>query len=57
MSCSLNSLKGVIWGIILGTTIGLIKGDTRSLDYSSCRSQGPYILELARGKPFLKPKA
>ena len=27
---------GVIWGIIQGTTIGVIKGDTRSLDYSSC---------------------
>ena len=35
MSSSLNSLKGVIWGIIYGTTIGLIKGDTRSLDYGS----------------------
>ena len=35
MSHNLNSLKGVIWGIIYGTTIGLIKGDTRSLDYSS----------------------
>ena len=31
MSHSLNSLKGVIWGIIYGTTIGVIKGDTRSL--------------------------
>ena len=31
MSYSLNSLKGVIWGI----TMGFIKGDTRSLDYSS----------------------
>ena len=31
MSHSLNSLKGIIWG----TTIGVIKGDTRSLDYSS----------------------
>ena len=28
---SLNSLKGIIYG----TTIGLIKGDTRSLDYSA----------------------
>ena len=36
MSHNLNSLKGVIWGIIYGTTIGVIKGDTRSLDYSSC---------------------
>ena len=37
MSYSLNSLKGVIWGIIYGTIIGAIKGDTRSLDYSSYR--------------------
>ena len=35
MSYSLNSLKGIIWGIIYGTTIGLIRGDTMSLDYSS----------------------
>ena len=32
-SYSLNSLKGIIYGIIEGTTIGVIKGDTRSLDY------------------------
>ena len=32
---SLNSLKGVIYGIISGSSIGLIKGDTRRLDYSS----------------------
>ena len=32
MSYSPNFLKGNIWGIILGTTIGLIKGHTRSLD-------------------------
>ena len=38
MSYNLNSLKGVIWGIIYGTTIGIIKGDTRSLDYSSHES-------------------
>ena len=31
MSCSLNSLKGVIYG----NTIGVIEGDTRSLDCSS----------------------
>ena len=37
MSCSLNFLKGVIWGIIYGITIGVIKGDTRSLDYGSYR--------------------
>ena len=35
MSHSLNSLKGVIQGIIKGTTLGEIKGDTRSLDYTS----------------------
>ena len=35
MSHNLNSLKGVIYGIIYGTTIGVIKGDTRSLAYSS----------------------
>ena len=35
MSYNLNSLEGVIWGIIYGTAIGVIKGDTRSLDYSS----------------------
>ena len=33
MSHSLNSLKGVIQEIIWGTTIGVIKGDTRSVDY------------------------
>ena len=35
MSCSLNSLKGVTWGIIQGTIIRDIKGDARSLDYGS----------------------
>ena len=35
MSYSLNSLKGVQKGIILGTTIGVTKGDTRSLDNGS----------------------
>ena len=28
MSYSLNSLEGVIQGVILGTTMGLIEGDT-----------------------------
>ena len=32
MSYSLNSLKGINKRILLGTIIGLIKGDTRSLD-------------------------
>ena len=35
MSCSLNSLKGDNLRDILGTTIGVVKGDTESLDYSS----------------------
>ena len=35
MSQTLNSFKGVIWGIMWRTIIGVIKGDTRSLDYSS----------------------
>ena len=35
MGCSLNSLKGVIKGIICGNIVELFKGDTRSLDYSS----------------------
>ena len=40
LSYSLNSLKGVIYGIILGSTIGVIKEDTRSLDKGSLRVQG-----------------
>ena len=39
MSYGLNFLKGAIWGILLGTVIGSVKGDTRSLDYSSHRAQ------------------
>ena len=42
MSYSLNSLKGVIWGIM--TIIGVIKGKTRSLDNGSYRLQGDYQL-------------
>ena len=37
MSYSLNSLKGGYIGIIWGTTIRVIKGDTRTLDYGSYR--------------------
>ena len=37
-----HSLKGVIWGIIEGTTIGVINGDTRSLDYSSYRDNSRF---------------
>ena len=29
MSYSLNSFKGVVWGIIYGTTKGVLKGDAR----------------------------
>ena len=32
---SLNSLQGGIYGIKYWTTVGVLKGDTRSLDYSA----------------------
>ena len=35
MSYSLNYLKGVIWGIIEGITVGASKADTRSSDNGS----------------------
>ena len=35
MSYSLNSFKAVIDRIIQGLLLGVTKGDTRSLDYSS----------------------
>ena len=35
MSHSLNSLQGVIQGIISESSIGVIKGDTKSFDHSS----------------------
>ena len=35
MSHILNSFKGIIFGIIPGATLGVTKGDTGSLDYSS----------------------
>ena len=43
MSYSPNSLKGNINGIIQGTTIGLSKGDARSLDYSSYVCNCAYV--------------
>ena len=52
MSYSLNSLKGVIYGIIYGTTIVVIKGDTRSLDYSSCKPLGVTSQSGAFGKSY-----
>ena len=47
MSYNLNSLKGAIWGTIYGTTIGVIRGDTRSLDYSSTSCSNPTPCFLA----------
>ena len=57
MSCSLNSLKGVIWGIIYGTTIRVTKGDTRSLDngsYQNASSKPPYPQAKALEYPKLQ---
>ena len=34
MSCSPNSVKGVVQGIIKGSMIGVMKGHIRSLNYS-----------------------
>ena len=34
--CSKGS--GVVWGIILGSSIGATKGDTRNFDYSHVRA-------------------
>ena len=44
MSYSLNSLKGGYIGDYMGTTIGVIKGDTRSLDSSSHVVQSPLVV-------------
>ena len=43
VSCSLNSLKGVMWGFIYGITIRVTKGDTRSLDNGSCKLSWPFL--------------
>ena len=40
MSYSPNSLKGVVQGVIEGSTIEVIEGDTKSLDFSSYGSLG-----------------
>ena len=53
MSHNLNSLKGVH-----GTTIGAIKGDTRSLDSSSCNLgflKGKAMQPLARPPRTSRP--
>ena len=48
MSHNLNSLKGGLYRgevILYGTTIGVTKGDTRSLDYSPYSKPGyPHYL-------------
>ena len=43
MSYSLNSLKGGYKGDYIGGIIGVIKGDTRSLDYSSYEDYIPLL--------------
>ena len=43
---SLNSLNGVIWGIISWSITGVIMGDARSLD---CGSYGDIILYQTPG--------
>ena len=53
VSFSLNSVKGDYIREYIGTTIGIIKGDTRMLDYSSCILKDP--LPRAR-KPRRKKK-
>ena len=55
MSYSLNSLKGGIYGIIQGTTIGVNKGDTRSLDngsYGTHMEVSNFWLVFLRGLGF-----
>ena len=49
VSYSPNSLKGGYIGEIYGTIIGVIKGDTRSLDYGSC--QGFFGSRVLRKDP------
>ena len=41
MNHSLNSSKGAYLGDYIGTTTGVIKGDTRSLDYNSYSAYFP----------------
>ena len=52
MSSSLNSLKG-LYRVIPGTTIGLIKWDTRSLDYGSHGPKSGFRLEWGLVGPVL----
>ena len=52
MSHSLNSLSRVIEGIFQGSPIGVMKGDTRSLDYGSMLKDES--LHARSGQPFTK---
>ena len=49
MSYSLNSLKGVFFIILQRTIIRVMKGDSRSLDYSSLSVHGSGLRAWDRG--------
>ena len=51
MSYSLKSLKGVMQGMRQGSIIGVIKGDTRRLDYS------PYRVFIGTIFPYSLPRS
>ena len=55
MSYNLNSVKVVHVGDHVGSIIGLIKGDTRSLDHSSHRNTGAVGLECIEPVSKLGP--
>ena len=54
MICSLSSSKGVLYGIIKGTTIGVIQGDTRSLDYDTLPKNEERTWTINYGNCYLK---
>ena len=56
-SYSLNSLKGIIHGIIYGSTRGVAKRDTRSLDYSSCVPKPCHQTSHCKPAPQMRPRA
>ena len=52
---SLNPFKGVIYGSIYASTMGvIIRGDTRSLEYSSCEPESWEQLDLFEDTPHRK---
>ena len=51
MSHSLHALNGIIYGIVRGSIIAVIKGDARSLDCSS------YTSLARRARPLIKFKS